>query len=215
MRNFALALTLAAGAVSSPAAAANITLFDSMNRTAGPVVYNCCQAWGVEGPQNWFPGSGGGIESRIAVAFTPAVNASVIEIDAAVSYYYGPNGVVLGIYADDHDKPGRLMRSWTFNNTLAPLGTCCSYLAATWPNGIPVVAGRQYWIVARTDASMLDTISSWNQTSVQPTAVRHIERWCGDNQLPGGTPCAPTWVNGQWNHEDGAPAPALAVIGQI
>jgi len=187
-----------------------VAIIDNINRLAGPVTYNCCQAYGVEGPQNWLNGMGG-IESKIAVAFTPALNLAVTEIDVPISYYAGTNSTVVGIYTDDHDKPGRMMRSWTFQN-LPPFNTCCGILAATWPSGIAVVAGRQYWIVVQ--AAAPDTISMWNITSVEPTTVRHIKRWCDDNQLPGGFHCLAPWMSHQWNPEDGDHAPALAILGK-
>ena len=205
MRKLLLGVTLLA-LQAAAAEAGTVVLFDNMNRTAGPVTYDCCHAYGVEGPQNL------GIYSKIAVAFTPQVNASVTEIDAPISWWSGPNGTTMGLYADDHDMPGRLIRQWVFHN-LPGFNTCCSYLAATWPNGIAVIAGRQNWVVAQTDGTMLDTITLWNENSTT-TVQNKMERWCKDSPMPGGAVCAPEYMSGTWTQEFGSPRPALAVIGK-
>jgi hypothetical protein len=103
--------------------------------------------------------------SELAVAFTPASNATVSEIDAAVGNIGGTNGVVMSIYSDASGAPGASLADFNVGN-LPVFGACCELAIAKAGKGVKLTAGTQYWLVFATGKKQTD---AWDAVSMQTT----------------------------------------------
>ncbi|GEM_PF-3053105 len=168
----------------------SVVIFDNIQRAVSKVKYNCCHGFGIQGPHN-------GLGQHMlfdGVSFTPQSDLKVVEIDVPASYNAGTNAIDVVLYSDNSGVPGSAMKTWQFHN-LPALGSCCSYLAATDPAGIPVVAGKKYWVVLRTDNTSLDALVTWNLNSVDLVHTQEFTQYCSNDAQ--GTPC--TTPNDQWS----------------
>jgi hypothetical protein len=103
--------------------------------------------------------------SEVAVAFTPASDATVSEIDAAVGNIQGTNGVVMSIYSDASGAPGSSLGDFSASD-LPVFGSCCEFATAKGKNGVALTAGTQYWLVFATSKKQTD---AWDAVSMQTT----------------------------------------------
>ena len=62
--------------------------------------------------------------SELGVAFTPAANATVSEIEAAVGNVEGPSSIVMSIYSDASGAPGASLGDFNVGG-LPVFGDCC------------------------------------------------------------------------------------------
>ena len=116
----------------------------------------CCTGYNIMGP------SSGVGEQWMAAAFTAHANHTATKITVAVGYSQGTiNGAVLGLKSDNNGIPGTWLKSWTLSG-LPTFGTCCALVSGSDTSGIPLIAGQQYWVVLKTNASQLDTVDAWN-----------------------------------------------------
>ena len=116
----------------------------------------CCTGYNIMGP------SSGVGEQWMAAAFTVHANHTATKITVAVGYSQGTiNGAVLGLKDDNNGIPGTWLKSWTLSG-LPTFGTCCALVSGSDTSGIPLIAGQQYWVVLKTNASQLDTVDAWN-----------------------------------------------------
>jgi len=126
------------------------------NLGTGSTVYNCCSGWTISavgsviGQQNW-----------IGEAFTPTKDATVTRLKVGVGYVTGSNGVVIGLWSDKNNVPGKILKSWGKFN-LPTFGTCCTVKVENAAAGIPVKAGVQYWVVVKTGPKSSDTWDAFN-----------------------------------------------------
>jgi len=119
--------------------------------------YDDKQATVVSGPSY---GSG---QQWIAQPFIPKSNAEVTEIEVAVSYYSGTNGVTISLNTDKSSLPGKPLHTWNLTN-LPTFGTCCKLDMIKDAKGLKVIKSKQYWIVARTNKSTESTGDAWDFT---------------------------------------------------
>jgi hypothetical protein len=106
--------------------------------------------------------SGSSHAQFMAMPFTPKANATVTQIQAAVQWQgSGVNGANLILATDASGLPGKTLHSWNLKN-LANQYTCCKLATAKYANGIKVKKGKQYWVVAQTDAKSLDACDVWD-----------------------------------------------------
>jgi hypothetical protein len=145
--------------------------------------------WAFEGYTISGPTSPIGEQIWIAAAFTPSATATVSEIDAAVGFVEGTNGVVISLYADASGVPGKTL--WTGKaSSLTTFGDCCAIAALKVKGSISVTAGTQYWVVVTTDAKETGTWAAWNETDVDQVdsttiAVNEGSGWSASSALPG------------------------------
>jgi hypothetical protein len=125
-------------------------------------------------------------QTWVAVAFTPAADATVTRIEVSAGRQGGGNaGFELSLYNDVGGVPGTAIKS-AHISTLFPYGQCCGFATANDPAGIPVTAGTQYWVVVSTTAQDSD-IYAWafNSTDMraQPAASWCLgsSTYCGNN----------------------------------
>jgi hypothetical protein len=121
-----------------------------------------------------------------AMPFTPKADATVTQIQAAVLYDgTGTNGFELVLAADaGYGFPGKTLHRWYLKN-LANVGTCCELATAKYADGVKVERGKQYWVVARTNAKTAGTQNvwayTWNETEDGPyIAYTHGAGWIQD-----------------------------------
>ncbi|HXM24243.1 MAG TPA: choice-of-anchor R domain-containing protein [Terriglobales bacterium] len=170
-----------------------VTIFSNLAATYPKGEYWCCTGYNVMGSN-----SGVG-EQWMAAAFTPGANHTVTRIEVAVGYsQQGTNGVVLSLNRDSHGIPGKALRSWSASN-LPRFGTCCTLVVKSDKSGIPVSAGKQYWIVLSTNSNELDTVDVW---SVDDT-----------NQLDSATVATYPGTSNHWKAFQTTPGLAFAVKG--
>ena len=93
--------------------------------------------------------------------FTPSANHTVTDVEVAASSYSGTNAVELSLYNDSGGVPGKALKTWTLKN-LPASGQCCVISAGTDAKGIPVEAGKQYWVVLSTNRKEASTWVIWN-----------------------------------------------------
>jgi hypothetical protein len=133
-----------------------VTIFSNLAAKYPKGQYWCCEGYNVMGP-----GQNLG-EQWMAAAFTPRADHTVTRIEVGVGYsQQGTNGVVVSLSSDRNGKPGKALKTW-YASGLSRFGTCCGLVVKSDSSGIPVSAGKQYWIVLRTDGNELDTVDGWN-----------------------------------------------------
>lgn len=122
-------------------------------------LYNCCIAYTLSTPDSVV-----GARWSTAMPFTPAESGSVRKIVLAFSYVAGINSVNVSLRTDTGGLPGDVIRRFQVTD-LPDSGGCCETETVA-AKGIPVVAGVQYWVVARVTA---DTWAGWNLNSISAT----------------------------------------------
>jgi hypothetical protein len=132
-----------------------------------------------------------------AVAFTPASNATVSEIEAAVGFIEGVNGAVLSIYSDAGGLPGSSLGDFKVSG-LPTFGDCCEIATTTATKHLALAAGTQYWLVISTDTKESTT---WDAVSSQTTDQLDPVLQAG-NEGSG------------WVSYSSAFAPAVAILGK-
>jgi hypothetical protein len=106
-----------------------------------------------------------------AVAFTPAANATVAEIDAAVGNISGTNGALMSIYTDSSNSPGSSLGDFTVSD-LPVFGSCCELAVAKVKKGVKLTAGKQYWLVFSTSSKQTDAFDA-----VSPQEIDQVDTY--------------------------------------
>jgi hypothetical protein len=143
--------------------------YDRYDVSNGPVVGG---AYGAQGLQ-W-----------IGVPFTPSSDAEITEIETAVSYVSGFNGVTISLNEGHNSLPGVAIYSWNLTK-LPRTGECCKLNVAKSKTGLKVSKGVQYWIVARTKSISKTTDDEWRfnyKDAVGPWA--YLNKASGDTWVP-------------------------------
>jgi hypothetical protein len=99
----------------------------------------------VNGPHDGY----GDAELWTGAPFTPTADHTVTTVKVAATWYGGINGLVLSLNNDANGVPGAAIETWQLKNL--PSNLCCAIQVVTDGAGIPVIAGRQYWIVLMPD----------------------------------------------------------------
>jgi hypothetical protein len=166
--------------------------------------YFCCFGNTVAAGGANFP-----FQTWVAVGFTPASNATVTEIKASVGTF-GENssGFELALYNDNNGVPGTQLKGFHISSP-PQYGTCCTLDVGKDNAGIPVTAGTQYWVVAKTDSKDVEFLGGWafNSTDMRP-GVYPIASWCKGSTTYCGQDSG-KWVSGL----NGDPVPAYSVVG--
>jgi hypothetical protein len=161
-----------------------ITIFNSLAARYPKGAYWCCEGYNVMGPN-----SGNG-EQWMAAAFTPGADHTVTRIAVAVGYsQQGTNGVVLSLNDDNNGVPGQSLKTWNASG-LPRFGDCCTLVVKSDSSGVPVSAGKQYWIVLSTNTNEVDTVDGWNvedSDQVDPATVASYtnNKWTVFQATPG------------------------------
>lgn len=108
------------------------------------------------------PGAGNGTEWWLAAPFTPKANHLATKVEVALEYDFGTNAAVLSLYDDAAGLPGKPLRSWQLSNL--PHAVCCTVVGGSDRNGIPLTAGKQYWVVVRMNAKDANAVVVWALT---------------------------------------------------
>jgi hypothetical protein len=161
-----------------------VTIFNNLAAKYPKGEYWCCTGYNITGPSQG--------EQWMAAAFTPNANHTVTRIEVAVGYSQGTtNGVVLSLNRDSKGVPGKALKTWNVSN-LPTFGTCCTLVVKSDRSGIPVSAGKQYWVVLSTNSNELDTVDAWNvddTNQVDPATVATYpgtsNRWKAFQTTPG------------------------------
>jgi hypothetical protein len=95
------------------------------------------------------------------IPFTPSANIKAMEVDASVVWAEGTNEVVLSLYNDVNGLPSKAIHTWHVKN-LAGFGSCCQLATGKSASGIALTKGKQYWLVAKTDATNSDVFDGWD-----------------------------------------------------
>jgi hypothetical protein len=146
--------------------------------------YFCCYGYTISGATSPI-----GEQIWLATAFTPATSMSVTEVDAAVGYVEGTNGIVLSLAKDAGGVPGAVLKSWNVGG-LGTFGSCCTLATGKDKGGIPVTAGTQYWVTVTTSSKEANEWAAWpfNSTDMintQVTASNTGSGWEASEALPG------------------------------
>jgi len=164
-----------------------VTIFNNIGGKYPQGVYWCCTGYDIIGPAQG--------EQWMATAFTPSANHTVTRIEVAVGYLLGTNGVVLSLNDDNNGVPGKALKSW--NALGLPSFGCCALVVKSDGSGIPIRAGKQYWVVLSTNSHESDTVAAWNLNDT--------------DQVDFVT--AATYTNKQWSAFQMSPGLAFAVKG--
>jgi hypothetical protein len=168
-----------------------VTIFSNLAAKYPKGQYWCCSGYNVMGPSQG--------EQWMAAAFTPAADHTVTRIEVAVGYSEGKtNGVVLSLNSDNNGVPGAALKTWNASG-LPRFGTCCALVVKSTSTGIPVSAGKQYWVVLSTNSHELDTVDAWNVID--------------SNQVDSATVATYPGTNNKWNAFQTTPGLAFAVKG--
>jgi hypothetical protein len=159
----------------------------------------CCYGNTIaEGGSN-FP-----FQTWVAIAFTPAANATVTRVEASVGTFGGATGFELSLHADSGGVPGALIKGFHFP-TPPQYGQCCVLDTGNDKAGIPVTAGTQYWVVASTKKNDTNFLGGWafNSTDMRGGLAAS---WCKGSSTYCGT------NSGKWVAFNGL-LPGFAVLG--
>jgi len=167
------------------------------NLGSGTDAYYDLQGWTVSGPD-----SAVGATISVAMAFTPASNSTVTEVQLAIQYAEGANQVNISLYNDSgSNTPGTLIDGPVTVKKLPTFGTCCKLATAKFSSGASVSAHTQYWVVAQTPTSGTgsDTWAAWVLVHLPNSLFAYDENGAG------------------WNSTDSSPTapPAGAVLGTV
>jgi hypothetical protein len=139
-------------------------------------LYFCCSGATVSGPESEI-----GFQSWPAMQFVPSTDATITEIDAAVSWVAGTNEINLDLYDDAGGLPGTLLKSFKVTG-LQSVGGCCSLAIGRDRTGIAVTGGTPYWVAITTDSKSSNMFGSWefnstDQLDALPSAVNKGSGW--------------------------------------
>jgi hypothetical protein len=108
--------------------------------------------WLLDGP-DYCGNPGSCYYDQLGMAFTPAANATVKQVWAAVQYsgsISGVNQIDLSLYSDNGGVPGTLLAGPLTVTNLPQSPSCCTLAIANFSPGVAITAGVQYWVVAAT-----------------------------------------------------------------
>lgn len=143
-------------------------LFSNIGYKYPKGLYFCCFGLTVSGPDSVVGG-----QSWIATKFTPAVDAVVTEIDAAVEHAAGTNQVTLGLYADGGGVPGAALKTFKVTG-LQGISGCCGLAMGKDRSGIAVTGGTPYWIGLTTAKKASDAFDVWVDNSTDEISAGEI-----------------------------------------
>jgi hypothetical protein len=158
-------------------------IYSNLNALNGKDRYDCAHADYVMGPESKLEE-----EQWLAMPFTPAANRHVKKIKLPIQWdSVGPNDVTIKIYSGVM-VPTTLVPGST--RTLHGLPTFTG--SACWPlptvnypgAGIPLTAGTQYWVVAKTNPASTTTEDVWCyiwNDAREPFAYDNGNGWIFDN----------------------------------
>jgi hypothetical protein len=170
-----------------------VTIFSNLAAKYPKGKYWCCTGYNIMGP-----GQSLGAQWMAAV-FTPGADHTVTRIEVAVGYsQQGTNGVVLSLNRDNNGVPGTALKTWNASG-LPRFGDCCTLVVKSDTSGIPVSAGKQYWVVLSTNNNEKDTVDGWNVTDT--------------NQVDSATVATYPGNSNQWEAFQTTPGLAFAVKG--
>jgi hypothetical protein len=114
--------------------------------------YDQSYGWSVQG-------KGAGVLSILAMPFTPAQDSTIRRIKVALEFQRGDNSLMVGVRADANGLPGDLLGQVEMTDLPPDTYDCCEVGSVTLVDGIPVSAGKQYWLVAHAKG---DSDFRWN-----------------------------------------------------
>jgi hypothetical protein len=168
-----------------------ITIFSNLAARYPKGAYWCCQGYNVMGPN-----SGLG-EQWMGAAFTPKADHTVTKIAVAVGYsQQGTNGVVVSLNDDNNGVPGQALQTWNAAG-LPRFGDCCALVVESDASGIPVTAGKQYWVVLSTNSNETDTVDGWNVNDTDQVDPETLA----------------SYTSGKWTAFQATPGVGFAVLG--
>jgi hypothetical protein len=161
-----------------------VTIFSNLATKYPKGEYWCCTGYNVMGPSQG--------EQWMAAAFTPGADHTVTRIEVAAGWSQtGANGVVISLNLDSNGVPGKALKTWNATG-LPRFGTCCTLVVKSDSAGIPVSAGKQYWVVLSTNSKESDTVDGWNvidSNQVDPATVATFpgnnHKWNAFQTTPG------------------------------
>jgi hypothetical protein len=134
-----------------------------------------------------------------AMAFVPAANAHVTEVQLAIQLLTGGKAVYIWIAADSGGYPGNLLEGPMLVTKMPAAGTCCDLTVADFLP-LQVYGGQRYWVVASAPfaGSASNFRGAWNfayQGTNSPVSFNHGPGWMNQPSLqqPGGA------VLGTWD----------------
>jgi hypothetical protein len=159
----------------------------------------------VNGPHDGY----GDAELWTGAPFTPTANHTVTTVKVAATWYGGINGLVLSLNDDANGVPGAAIETWQLKNL--PSNLCCAIQVVTDGAGIPVTAGRQYWIVLSTNSKEANTDAGWDLSEVNQADGATLAQYCSNNK---GGNCAEYGLkNNAWTAFSSLYGVAFAVLG--
>jgi hypothetical protein len=184
-------------------------IFDNLGTKYPDGVYWCCEGATIFGPANTL----GGPEYWEAAGFTPSTSLSVTKIQVAVGWVNYKAGeftdVLVSLNADDGTgRPGAVLKKWKTQISGDAFGSCCR-VSTRSDAGIPVTAGKQYWVVVSTEKKS-DVWAAWNANDTKQLSTDAIPEsfWCSGTSSQCGSD------NNVWTSSKGYPGYAFAVFGK-
>lgn len=139
------------------------------------------------------------VQPGLAQGFTPQQDFLVKKIRVAVSNSKGVERVTVSLHADANGVPGEPL--WKAEvKGLPHLGECCATQHIESEQGIPVQAGKLYWVVVYLPNHLHATSHAWNFSVVDvdvPLALVKKHQWVRADDGSGlafavlGTPASP------------------------
>jgi len=179
-----------------------VKIFDNIGTAYPKGSYWCCEGYTITGPTalSGFP------EYWEAGAFTPSANHTVTQVQVAVGFVEGVNGLILGVYNDASGVPGTPIKTWALT-TLPTFGSCCVVETKNDAAGISVTAGTQYWIVLKTNKKETTTWAAFNVNDTDQVDPAPTAFYCSGTTGQ----CS---SNNAWTASQSQPGPAFAVLGK-
>ena len=131
--------------------------------------YYCCSGATISGPN-----SPVGVTKWMAVSFVADKDAVVKGIAVGTGWAAGTHDVVIGLYDDDGGVPAAKSLGSAHAVESLTADECCELTEFKSKAGIPVVAGKTYWVALTTDGANSDNFTVWNYNSsdqVHPASI--------------------------------------------
>lgn len=174
----------AAGTAYVPEKSKLRVLFSNVGYKYPKGLYFCCYGGTISGPNSII-----GAEYWEAAGFVAPSDALVKRVVVGAGYVTGTfTDLIMTFNEDNGGVPGNELIHWQIGN-LGTFGSCCIVGDRKDRDGVPIQAGKTYWVVLKTEHDS-DIWAAWNFNSTDqidpiPSAFAQDGVWQGYLGVPG------------------------------
>jgi hypothetical protein len=126
----------------------------------GDMAYDSASGYSVSGAAYEMGGY-----NAIALTFTPEVDVAIGKVQVPLTYSGVMQNFKLSLNQDAAGVPGAAIKTKTNTDPLPTGGGCCSVITLNM-GGVPVTAGRAYWLVIKPAVAKSNASANWHQNCI-------------------------------------------------